>query len=354
MASIRLNDAVAAFLRNQEAQTTPGTYANMKSLVTRFAAYVGGNPWMSTVGSEQIEGFLIGGGPRALSRTLAESSFNVARGRINTFWGYCLRKGWTTNGGLEDVRRKDVPERIRRRFTATELVALCAAPTQPQEKILMALGCNTALRSCDITKLTICGRDSSGKVDPALRTVDLDNGWLRVKVHKTRRQDDLPITLELDAALREWLTVYPVEIGRDLEPGMFLVPAKSMVWGSTYGRLRPYDIITRPDKIYQRMVEAAGLPFSKGDGFHTLRRSFARIFYEELKRQGHPDPIRPVQAMLHHATPEMTYTYIGVELDREARNVVLRGQLFLSRLAADTSNVTQLRSADGNRPGPAI
>lgn len=351
--AIRLQDAVAAYLERRERRVTKGTFVNDQSLVLRFQAFVGGNPWMRTITPGTVEDFFHSGHPNAFPLANKASTFNVAVGRLATFITYCRKHGWINLDVMDEVMRKPKLELAQRRFTATELLSLCQTPRYPQEKILVALACNTALRIGDIGALRFSPVGEHGDLDTATQTIDLDNGWLRVKIHKTHKVDELPITLELDAALREWLVHYQDVLGRPLEPGMFIVPAKdNSTWGTgprefTY---RPFDQITRPDNIYRRAVADAGLPFTKGNGFHTLRRSFARIFYEELKRRSHPDPIRPVQAMLHHATPEMTYHYIGVELDREARNEVLRGQMFLSRLAADTTNVTQLRRADGSAP----
>jgi integrase len=349
--AVRLTAAVTRYLERREKQTAAGTFVNDRSLILRFQAYVGGNPYMRSITPDQVFDFFYAGDENGLNPKLAESTFNVARGRLGHFLSYCEKRTWTDPLLMDEIRTKAEPEKEQRRFTATELVQFCASPTQPQEKILVALAANTALRINDITSLRMSVLNSQGELDHETPTVDLANGWIHTRISKSRKQDSLPITLELDAALREWLTHYGETLGRPLEPDMLLVPAKVNVgWGGGTDRAvryNPYDKISSPDSKYRRLVREAGLPFTKGNGFHTLRRSFARIFYEELKVQAHPDPIRPVQAMLHHAKPEMTYHYIGVQLDREARNEVLRGMSFLSRLAADTSNVTQLRSVDG-------
>ncbi len=351
--AVYLQDAVARYLARREKTTSHGTFVNDRSLVLRFKGFIGGNPRMRSITSDQVFDFFYSGTELALNEGLAETTFNVARGRLGHFMRFCERRGWTAGTMMDEVITKTVPEQNQRRFTATELWALCNAPVHPQEKILVALACNTALRITDIRSLRMCTVDGHGDLDPATPTVDLAGGWLHVRISKSHKQDDLPIELELDAAIREWLTHYSEHLGRPLEPGMFLVPAKENIpWGTgpddtrdTF-RYKPLNRISRPEDQYLRAVQAAGLPFTKGNGWHTLRRSFARIFYEEMKRRGHPDPIRPVQATLHHDKPEMTYHYIGVQVDRQDRNEVLRGQMFLSRLAADATNVTQLRAVE--------
>lgn len=344
--AIRLREAVARYLQRRERRLAKGTVVNDRSLLTRFLGFVGGDPWFSAITPGKLEDFFTTDNIGALSPDLTEATYNAARGRMITFLAYATRQGWCPGHLMEDVPSKEQPELVMRRFSATELMHLCETTKRPQERILVQLACNTALRISDITQLRMVTADSRGKLLD-VPTVDLDEGWLNVYIHKTKKVDSLPITFELDQALRAWLTHYGEIIGRPFEPGMYLVPAKrNGEWGSGPDRAftyAPLHQISSPSSLYRRLIQEAGLPYTKGDGFHTFRRSFARLFYEELKRTQHADPIKPVQAMLHHITPEMTYRYIGVQPDREARNVVLRGELFLSRLAADTSNVTPLR-----------
>ncbi len=344
--AIRLEDAVTKYLARRERRVAKGTLINDRSLVLRFQVYVSGNPWLSTLKPGQIEDFFYGDHDKGLNPNLVETSFNLARKRLNHFLSYCSRQGWCDANLMDDVLVKDPAEQQQRRFTATELCHLCAMAVSPQERILLEIACNTALRISDITALRMVALTHQGKLDLTKPTLDLDNGWLHVYIHKTKKLDSLPITAELDQALRAWLTHYATVLDRPFEPGMLLIPAKSnAAWSSGPDRpsmYKPYNVVTGPEPIYLRAVARAELPFTKGNGFHTLRRSFARLFYEETKRLGHSDPIRPVQAALHHATPDMTYHYIGAQPDRDYRNEVLRGQPFLSRLAADTSNVTSL------------
>ena len=346
--AVYLQDAVTRYLSRRAKQVAAHTYRDDRGMVLRLQRFIGGNPRMSAITADRVFDFFYGDEDEALSN-LMESSFNVARGRVSQFLKYCERRNWVDPFLMDEIGTKQVPEQNQRRFTASELSHLISSVKAPQERILVSLACNTALRVSDITSLRICAMSNRGEIDAATPTVDLAGGWLHVRISKTHNQDDLPITRELDQDLRAWLTHYGEKMGRPLEPGMFLVPAKNNAgWGAAPDRdyrYNPFNQISSPDDKYRRFIEAAGLPYTKGNGFHTLRRSFARIFYEELKVQGHPDPIKVVQAALHHATPEMTYRYIGVALDRATRNEVLRGMAFLSRLAADTSNVTQLRPA---------
>lgn len=348
--AIRLQEAVSGYLIRREKQTARSTFVNDRSLFLRFQKFIGGNPYMVSITADQVWDFFYSGSENALSSTLAETTFNLAYGRMGHFIRYCEKRGLVRTLLLDGITYKQVPEQNQRRFTATELVHLCTATKQPQERILIALACNTALRISDITSLRLSTRDAKGVLLPETPTLDLDQGWLHVRISKTGKCDSLPITTELDTELRAWLTHYATVYGKPLEPDMLLVPSKvGSYWGSDFDfQYRPYTQITTVESKYRRAVQDAGLPFTKGNGFHTLRRSFARVFYEELKRLGHPDPIRPVQASLHHAKPEMTYHYIGVALDREFRNEVLRSKTFLTRLAADTTNVTQLRPLEGH------
>lgn len=344
-ASPRLQEAVARYLALAEQQTTLNTYRNTRSILNRFVIHTRINPLVSQITAEHLESFFY----RGSLGSLAESSFNKAVQRVGQFFTYCQRKGWASHYLMDDIKSKEEVETEMRRYSASEMYHLYTTCKNPQERILFALACNTALRIADITALYIGAWDPRRKVVTDDPTVDLANGFLHVYIHKIRKTDAFPIVAELDEELRRWLTTYTETIDAPLTPVMRLIPSK---WNAGFDsarttKLMPYNRITTTAPIYNRVVTASGLPNGRGDGFHTLRRSFARIFYEDLKNANHPEPVRPVQAALHHATPDMTYRYIGVQVNREERNDLLQGKTLLSRLAADTTNVVKLGVARG-------
>lgn len=97
--------------------------------------------------------------------------------------------------------------------------------------------------------------------------------------------------------------------------------------------------------VQKHASRVSGLPQEslKGQGVHILRRSMARALYERLRAEGHPEPLRVVQALLGHADPATTRIYIGLRPDREERNELLAGS---DLLWVETANVVPLRSVD--------
>jgi integrase len=90
-----------------------------------------------------------------------------------------------------------------------------------------------------------------------------------------------------------------------------------------------------------------------GQGVHLIRRSMARVFYEQLKAAGHGDPTRVVMAMLGHANARTTEIYLGIRQDREERNELLLASDLL--WTEKDNNVVQLRKVSGgDQPEPAV
>ena len=89
------------------------------------------------------------------------------------------------------------------------------------------------------------------------------------------------------------------------------------------------------------VLDRAGYPIAK-EGGHTLRRSGARAYYDELCEDGYDGALRRVQSMLDHSTTIVTEGYLGLGLDKEARNKALKGQPMFRRHAAAAAAVTSL------------
>ena len=79
---------------------------------------------------------------------------------------------------------------------------------------------------------------------------------------------------------------------------------------------------------------------------HTLRRSGARAYFEQLLEEGsiRDGVLRQIMAMLHHKSVLMTERYLGLDADREKRDVHLRGRRMFK--VAHAINVIQLRKAE--------
>jgi integrase len=109
-------------------------------------------------------------------------------------------------------------------------------------------------------------------------------------------------------------------------------------------KLRPTLPVHNLEGVVQDALAAIGYP-TYWQGIHTLRRSGARAFYNELcDRMGDNSALEVVSSMLHHANLVITQTYLGIRESRKRRDkVVMDGPMFPSLDA--TENVIPLRGA---------
>jgi integrase len=170
--------------------------------------------------------------------------------------------------------------------------------------------------------------------------VNLTNNTLHAYIEKTDSHDDLPITSELHAELVCWFKAYADTMGLgswlELPNDWTLVPAADYlannVWEPESGgriRYKVYGRYAHNWEIVQRALTRLGHP-TKFEGFHTLRRSGARLVYEAAKADGMADPIRIAQAQLGHGDQRVTERYLGLEPDKVRRDELLRGRSFLA------------------------
>lgn len=255
-------------------------------------------------------------------------------------WGRQTRRIPVNNNPMAGRRRlQRVTQKERRRLHVSKFPMLLDAAEHPRDRMVIALGLYLLLRQSEMTTLRI-------------KDIDLDAGTAFVIVHKTKMQDLMPISLELDRELRRWLTFYASRCGR-LEPDWYLVPARST---ARYERdlktgrflpvkvkeesLKPTKPITHVERIAHRALvkigfltsgeyHANGMPKGEGEGIHTLRRSGGRAMFDALQamEEAPSYPIRIVQAMLHHKTQAETERYIGLEPDRMERDKLIKGKL---------------------------
>lgn len=341
--------AVAAekYLNIRHGQVAHDTWINDRSQVNRFAHALGDVP-LSSLTQEQVEAFFLH--DDVVSR-MAPSSFNKTRSRIKCFLDFCTRRGWLSGDLLAEIRPRRVPRRQRLILSARELLELLDLTPDPRERAMLAVGMNTALRAGEIADLRI-------------GDLDLDAGFLAVRITKSGVEDSMPITRELDTELRRWMTRYQVEMGRILGPDDHLFPARQPGhWrapGETvpaskptrtmpngrvyvYGDPVPGQPVNKPARVVQRALERQGIAISAGEGFHTLRRSAARAFYESRRGDGHEYALRDTSALLHHSGSHITEHYLGLDPERRRRDNALRGQAFLTSLV-DDDNVIQLEA----------
>lgn len=276
---------------------------------------------------------------------LSGSSFSNYRQYCMMFFKFCLAEGWIDRNPMRHVDPAPVVKRPRLQLSAQELLAALDG-ANPRDRIALALGMNTALRANDIMALKV-------------GDVNLSNNELSAYIKKTKKHDIIAICLELREELIRWFDHYAQTMGlgdwmRDLPNGWTLVPPMHFqaanVWRPELGGrivYQPEATYTHPERIVQAALERLGHP-TKGEGFHTLRRSTARRFYELAIEKGVRDPMRMPQALLGHTRRETTEIYLGMTIEREMRDELLRGKSFL-RAVADG----EIRDRSGGEDGPA-
>lgn len=347
--------AVAAqkYLSIRQGQVAHDTWINDRSQVNRFSRALGHVP-LSELTQDQVEAFFL---HDEVVVAMAASSFNKTRSRIKCFLDFCTRRGWLVGDLLAEVRPRRVPRRKRLVLSARDLLKLLEVTPDPRERAMLAVGMNTALRAGEIADLRI-------------GDVDLDAGFITVRITKSAIEDAMPITRELDGELRRWLVSYQAELGRPLHPWEHLFPARrpghwrapgELVAGTkatrqvrrrlyVYGDPLPDRPINKPATVVQRALSRHGVAVETGEGFHTLRRSAARAFYESRRADGHEYALRDTSALLHHSGSHITEHYLGLDPERRRRDTALRGRAFLTSMVAD-DNVIEFKARPGGPRG---
>lgn len=261
-----------------------------------------------------------------LSDTLAAATLNGNLNRLRGFLEWAFRHD-LVRGELVDatMERARVTRRRRLRLDRQQLIDLYEGAEDPYHRWVCALAVHTAGRSGELLTLRV-------------RDLDLEAGEIIWSRHKTRDEADvLPVVSELAEEAERWLAVYRAQAGvRRLDPSWLLVPRRQQRGGpgASHLVLRPTEQRTRGLHIIVKEHLARVLDCNVedllGEGVHTARRSMARLLYERLRRDHHPDPVSVVQAMLGHSTRAMTERYIGVESGRIERDRLLRGRALLT------------------------
>jgi integrase len=346
--STTVSESVDKYLALRKAQLAPDTWINDRSQLRRFEQVIGGRRQMHTLTAEDLEAYFFTG-PDPLSDRMAASSFNKVRSRIATWLEFCRRRGMVDSDLMAEVSRLKVIKRDRLRLSPAELLALPNYATHIRDRTLIVLAINTALRAGELTSLRI-------------RDTDLAGGSLRVSIHKSSAEDVMPITLELDRALRAWLIAYETECG-PLEADWHLFPSRgpgrnrySRVGGELHathehGRLTPSEPISKPAVIVQRALRASGTVIDRGEGLHTVRRSVARAFFDYNVERGYDAALRATSALLHHSSTQVTEQYLGLSSEKLHRDDVLRGRPFLTAMIDDSNlrTLTARNQTSGDR-----
>jgi integrase len=345
--NIRLAEACARYLERikNEGQSETSQYTARYALA-RFRKAVATrqepNPYVHTITREEMDDYCYG--PAGIRKDIAAVSFNRYRSVLKVFFDYAILMRWTDVNPMEAIgrARPDAPK-TRLLLNAGELMNLLDHCHNPIERIACSLGMNTGMRGNDIRHLTVFDANLAG-------------GVIQTEIRKTRKLDVKPITMELHWELSTWFNTYAELMGLDsisqLEDDWLLMPAYRNPAPREFDQRihinDPRKVHTNPWRLVQRPLGRMGFP-TKGEGFHTLRRSSARALFESLRSagEGRDHALMVVKEFLNHSSTSQTEHYLGLNHERAIRDVLLKDRPFLSALAtAEQSRVDQRREAN--------
>lgn len=338
---VPLSDAIEEFVTSRSSQgKRVSTIRNNRQTLRDLLTAVG-NIQTRNVTSRHIDMYFT-----SASQRRSPAVLNNDLATLGLFFRWCrLRKYMERDDDpTAGHNPRKVAPRDRNRVAPAQFAALlnAAGKDHARDRMVVALGLYLFLRQGEIASLR-------------LRDVDLENGEIRVEIHKTSDLDYMPISSELDAELRRWLTWYAEHHG-SLDPDWYLVPAKhAPTWvHNQQGRFQaaPGVLLLKPERMMTKIEEVAkralvGIDFpirdaqgvSTREGIHTLRRSGARALFDELASRGYDGALQRVRAMLHHSTGTMTERYLGINVERRQRDAQVKGQPLFPSLAEAEARV---------------
>lgn len=325
MRTLLLSDALDEYERHRKSQDyAKSTIANHRTTLKRFLS-VNGNIWCHAINDRHVTAFF-----EELAKTKQPHSQRNDHAALALFFEYLRHKGYLAQDAdpLWGRRKPAKVTKERNRVHVSQFSALLDAAEArcPRDRAGLALLLYTLKRDKELTDLRIWD-------------VDLPAGYIKVRIHKTRQEDRIPISSELDRELRQWLTYYTEQVG-PLKPHYYLVPSRDTkgiqgddgVYHSVMqARLCPERRMATLGRTTKEALAGIGFPVVDGqgsplyEGSHTIRRSGARALYDALVDQGYDRSLRIVQSMLGHASLEQTERYIGVTADRRSRDDIIRG-----------------------------
>ncbi len=276
----------------------------------------------------------------------AANTRNVKRSMYSTFFSWCRNRRYMKpdQDPLFGWRTLKVPQKQRLRVPVSEWGRLFDAVEYPVEEAVLGLGLYLFLRSSEIRSLQ-------------LKHVHLDSSEIEVHRVKTGQWDTMPISTELEDVLRRylrWYTTTLAEQGISVDPDFYLIPPRkkgtmlrhpeSAKFIANTGDLIPSKPHGHPHRIVQTLLRRCNYDTDGNrEGNHTLRRSGARAYFDELLGSGYDGALRRVQSMLGHSQAQMTEIYLGLDLDLKARNEDLKGLPMFKSLVAE--NVVKMGAA---------
>ncbi len=329
-----------------------------KSLLPRFADHVGDLSFGDLTAQHVHDFFYADGGlmdvhvtrikGQRLHEAVGPGTHNHYRNRLKVFFAYAKANGHAPLDNYLSLV-DPLPEMKRKRMqpAPSVLLSLLDQAECAMHRAYLATAVNTACRASELQALKV-------------GDVNFARSELFVTVIKTKEEDDMPLTADLERELRVWFEEYADLIGRPLDDDDYLFPARSgnqikthyfdeergcRVYERTPLVYHPDRPVERTEKIVKAALEKLGLP-TRYEGTHTLRRAVARAYFDQLTEEvGYDAALRTVSALLHHKSMSTTERYLGLSSETKRRDETMKGKAFLTGMVAPKSNVVPLRRA---------
>jgi integrase len=353
-----LRSAVEEYLDiRQRSGKADNTMRVDETLLPRFVEHLG-NPDFDKLSSTHVRDFFYGAGGimdthttrikgQPVREAVGPGTHNNYRARLKVFFSFCKASGFTAlDNYLTGVDPLPEPKRRRQQPAPSLLLQLLDQAECAMHRAYLATAVNTACRASEITNMRV------GDIDFARSEVF-------VTVIKTREEDEMPLTADLERELRVWLVEYAELLGRPLREDDYLFPARTgnaiathyldeatgeRVYVRTPFVWHPDRPVQRTEKIVKHALAAVGLP-TRYEGTHTIRRAVARAYFDALSSDaGYDAALRTVSALLHHSNMATTERYLGLSSERKRRDETMKGRPFLTAMVSQ-ENVVPLRRA---------
>jgi len=336
-ANVSLSDAIEEFLDSRRSRGIAANTIRGDRNTLQLFLRVTGNIYCRSVEPRHIDAFF------SNQAHIKASTRNIFLTRLRVFFRWAQGRNYIKTDPTLEMRRAREATESRLIIPVDRFSEVLEAATHPRDRIVVALGMFLFLRISEIESLKV-------------GDVDLDQSEIRIKIHKTKDYDVMPICSELDEELRRWLAWYAAHIDEPLNPEMYLAPAKwdyraingpkgrfmPLPEQQVRTKLRPYKKINRSYRIVQRALGSLGYP-TRGEGGHTLRRSGARALFDTIRgSEGTDGALQQVKVMLHHKNVSMTEHYLGIAPERIQRDARLKGRPMFTR-PTKADNVIEMR-----------
>lgn len=318
-----------------------GVRYSQRSLLSRFARHVSDRQ-VGNLEPGDFESFFYG--PHGLTVTCARSTMGRYYQELKGWLAFCHRRRWCDDpafllGGITTTSTR--VRRNRLRLSEAQMWAMVEYAPTPRDAAMLVFAMHTGCRISEI-------------LDVRIKDVSLPNSEVALRIVKTREEDVMRVSPVLGRYLREWVTVYtglenPAKTAR-LFPAARRPQFVSGIPGDWQERgFRPDAKINNPVTIIRTMAERAGVDLEDGDGWHTIRRSVARIFFDRASGMGHDAALRMTSAFLHHKNTSTTEVYLGLDLETAKRDEVMSdGFLIGPPVDGKVTRLDNYREVGGN------